>query len=108
MAFDRKHYNEIKTFMDAQLKNVPWCAKVESPIEWVQGFLPLVSDCLSINDYEGAKAISDAIRDFLNSFLSDNEKIGHDKQLKLPKVKTIDVKGIICYIPPEQRPPVEL
>ena len=101
MAFDKKHYGEVKKFMEFELNKVDFRLVEkykDKPFDWAHTFLPLISDCVQRENYEGAKAISDAIREFLNKFLPDGEKITADMTLKLPKFKTVKIKGIICYI----------
>lgn len=81
MAFDRKHYRTVKKFMGQQLNNRPWCCQDVGPVEWAKTFIPLITDCVKQEDYEGAQATSDAIREFLNQFLK--EPIPADITLKL-------------------------
>ena len=101
MAFDKKHYKEVKTYMDYSLNHIDFrlVDKFKNkPFEWAHTFLPLIASCLHGEDYEGAKAGSDSIREFLNKFLPEGEKITDKHTLKLPKFKAIKVKGIICYV----------
>jgi hypothetical protein len=86
MAFDRKHYKEIKKFMLWRLNHVSCFSNVTCPIEWVKTFLPLLADCVHREDYEAAKATKDTIREFLNQFME--EKIAEDAMLKLPEIKS--------------------
>lgn len=81
MSFDRKHYRTIKKFVQQQLNQRPWCCQEVSPVDWAKTFVPLITDCVIQEDYEGAKATSDAIREFLNQFLK--EPIPADATLKL-------------------------
>jgi hypothetical protein len=79
MAFNRKHYSEIRKFITDRLNSVPWCYKLgkeseRSPIDWAITFLPLISDCVAREDYEAAKATRDAIIEFANKFTEDKIK----------------------------------
>lgn len=94
MAFDRKHYKEIKKFVSWTLNNPPWCYTGKCPFDWAKVHVKLVAQCVHSEDYEGAKATSDAIREFLNQFLK--EPIKEDALLNLPEYEAIELRGIIC------------
>lgn len=96
MAFDKKHYKETKDFLFSVLNNKPYGCSTDCPWEWARGFVPLVSQCIHNEDYEGAKGASDAIREFLNQFLKEEDKIDERATLKLPEFKECDIRGIIC------------
>jgi hypothetical protein len=76
MSWDKKHYKQCKDMITYQLNNVPflYAERLESegrnpcPVEWAKSFIPMVSHCIETEDYEGAQAISDAIREFINKF----------------------------------------
>lgn len=80
MAFDRKHYREIKNYMMDRLMRPPCHYTGNNPIDWAVGFFDLISDCVAREDYEGAKATRDAIIEFLNSF---GAEIPEDARLNL-------------------------
>lgn len=84
MAFNKKHYKQCKKFMLGVLSKRPWCCDVDSPVEWSKAFLPMILDCNSREDYEGSKAIKDAIMEFLNGFLDKDNQIKDTDTLKLP------------------------
>lgn len=84
MAFNKKHYKECKKFMLNVLANRTWCCEVDNPVEWSKAFLPMILDCNSREDYEGSKAIKDAIMEFLNGFLDEGNQIKDIDTLKLP------------------------
>lgn len=85
MAFDKHHYKTIKAFTLENLKRRPWCYDGDV-VDWIKTFIPLITDCIDREDYEGAKACSDAIREFLNEFLDDKDKIQETTLLKLKRV----------------------
>ncbi len=103
MPFRKRHYNEIKKFMEQRLKYVPMFCEIKCPVEWAKTFLPLISDCVHREDYEAAKATADAIREFLNKFLSDENKIPETTQLNLPEYVETEIRGIICYGDPNDK-----
>ena len=80
--WDKKHYREIKKFTLYQLQHKDFRTTINCPFEWAETFLPLLNYCISVEDYEGAQAMKDAIMDFLNDFLI--EKITKKDLLKLP------------------------
>ncbi len=90
--------------MDYQISHVDFrlVDKFKNPFDWAKTFLPLISDCIYREDYEAAKACSDAIREFLNEFLDEGDKIKEDATLNLPEIKAIKINGIICYIDPKK------
>lgn len=95
MAFDRKYYNEVKKFTAHLLRHKSWCDKSTFE-EHVKSFLPLISSCNEKEDFEGAKATADAIKEFLNEYLPDADKIPAAATLKLPKYEPLEMKGIVC------------
>lgn len=95
--FDKKHYNEIKRFMDWQLNHRPFQSTCTCPFKWAKSKVKLVSYCVSVEDYEGAKACKDAIKDFLNKFLPVTDKITDDDTLNLPEYIETKISGIICF-----------
>lgn len=54
----------MKSFMDWRLNNVPFFCTCICPIEWSEGFVSLEKDCVLREDYEGAKATMDSIKEF--------------------------------------------
>ncbi|MBB6126955.1 hypothetical protein [Mucilaginibacter lappiensis] len=82
--WDKKHYQEIYDFMIATLSSVPWCSNVKCPFEWAKSKLPLITMSIEKEDYEAAQATKDAIKNFLNRFLDDENKITNEATLKLP------------------------
>lgn len=100
MAFDKKYYKEIKKYTLYNLNHRPWCCTVKCPAEWAKTFLPLITHCVHAEDYEGAKAITDAIREFLNRFIKESPLTENDK-LILPNFKEISINGILCYVDPK-------
>jgi hypothetical protein len=84
MAFDRKHYKEVKIYMDGILNNPPFQIALDGkpcPVNWAKGFFGLITDCVEREDYEGAKATRDSIIEFFNSF---GAAIPEDARLTLP------------------------
>jgi len=69
------------------LNHTPWCYEGNCPFEWARTFLPLISDCIYREDYEAAKASTDAIREFLNRFLPPEDQITVNDKLRLPEIK---------------------
>lgn len=97
---DMKHsayYREIKKFMLYNLNHRSIFCTINDPIDWVKTFLPLVSMCVTNEDYEGAAACKDAIREFVNQFLSKENKIKMKDMLKLPEYNELPIHGIICH-----------
>lgn len=106
MAWNKKHYKEIKQFVEHQLNHVPFqiaekpTEERPNPFDWAKTFLPLVSLSIHNEDYEAAKATSDAIREFLNKFMP-NDPIPDDATLKLPDFVPFEIKGIVCLLDPK-------
>ena len=104
MAWDKKYYKAAKDHTAYNLRHVPiqltWQENKPDIITWIKSFFPLISSCVSCEDFEGAKATTDAIRDFLNEYLPEGEKLPEDVQFKLPEFKAIEIKGIICFVGP--------
>jgi hypothetical protein len=90
------YYKAIKEFMLWELNHRDFrlVEKYKCPVDWAKTFLHLITDCVEREDYEGAAATKDAIREFLNGFGAD---IPEDAQLKLPEYKPVEMHGIICY-----------
>ena len=84
MSWDKKHYKTIKKWMIERLNSVPFQYKTNCPFDWAATFLPLIVDCSYREDYEAAQATSDAIREFLNGFLKEEDRISETTLLKLP------------------------
>ena len=100
MGWDNEYYKAIYDFTSHELRHVDYrlAEKYKNNIcEWVKTFLPLISQCIHDEDYEGAKGTSDAIRDFVNSYLPKEHQIPKDKELRLPEYKQVKIKGIICF-----------
>jgi hypothetical protein len=98
---DKRYYNDVKNFVDKQISNIDFRLVdkfKDRPFDWAATFLPLVSRCIEQEDYEGAKAVSDSIKGFLNRFLPDKDQIPIDAKLKLPKVEQAETKGVICFV----------
>lgn len=80
--WDKKHYTEVKKFTLYQLEHRDFRITIDSPFEWAETFLPLLNYYISVEDYEAAQAMKDAIMKFINQFLI--EKIKKTDLLKLP------------------------
>ena len=101
MAFNKKYYNEVKSFIDYQINNVNFMLVDEyrsRPIEWCKTFLPLIANSIHDEDFESAKAVSDSIRDFLNKFLGEDEKILPTTKFKIPDFQQVEIKGVVCFV----------
>lgn len=83
-TWDKQHYKDIYEFMMSTLSSIPFQCVCKCPFEWAKIRLPLVSMCVSNEDYEGAQATKDAIKDFLNRFLPDDGQIKDSDTLILP------------------------
>ncbi|MCF0059918.1 hypothetical protein MUK70_11765 [Dyadobacter chenwenxiniae] len=97
MAFDKKHYRAIKKFMDQQILHVDFRLVDEyrdKPVEWAETFLFHISHCIEEEDYEGAKAVTDSIKEFLDKYTDVKVE---DLLLKVPEYKRLEIVGIICY-----------
>lgn len=106
MSFDKKFYKEVKKYMDDQLSRVDFRLVEkykDKPFEYAQTFLPMISNSIEHEDFESSKAITDAIRDFLNKFLSEENKISKSAEINLPEYKQMKIKGIICFVDDELR-----
>lgn len=95
----KKHYNEIKKFV---LSNLEFSGQIknfnpEATIyDCLVPTLNMVSFCVQKEDYEGAQATKDAIMEFLNQFLSEEDRIKVSDTFKLPDYKHEDIRGIVC------------
>lgn len=82
-SFSRKEYNQYKKFLKELFTHVPWCAKVDNPIDWIENFLPLFRDSIADENHEAAQAFKDAVRELMNEWVG-KEIIGIDDLLKIP------------------------
>lgn len=97
MNWDEEYYKEIYDFMIKTLSqsNYAWLTgKKPCIIKHVTSFLPMITDCVHNEDYEGAKATRDAIIYFLRERGAD---IADDIKFILPEYKPMKINGIICY-----------
>jgi hypothetical protein len=94
MAFDRKHYNEMKRRAAYSLRHVSCLVPDPCPVEHAKTQLHLIAFCVAQEDYEGAKAIKDAVREFFNEYWPDGN-IQADELLNLP---AYNPELIFCHI----------
>lgn len=84
MAFDKKHYRQMKDFAAHSLRHVSCLVEDPCPVEHAKTQLELIAFCVAQEDYEGAKAIKDAVREFFNE-LWPELAITADALLRLPE-----------------------
>ena len=84
MAFDKKHYRQMKDFAAHSLRHVSCLVDNPCPVEHAKTQLELIAYCVDLEDYEGAKAIKDAVREFFNE-LTGRELIDAEALLRLPE-----------------------
>lgn len=78
---ENEYYQAAYKHVKWLLENRPWCCDIDCPVEWAKTFVPLVRDCAESEDYEGAQATKDAIKDFLRGFgmnISDDDTLKFD------------------------------
>lgn len=83
------------------LNNKPWCLPDEvGPVEYAKGFLPMINSATDEGDFEQAQGIKDAIVEFLNQFLPEEERVPLKKALLvLPDERCEPLQGLhISYI----------
>lgn len=99
-SFNTEHYNNVKEFTENSLNRLDYRLAEkfkDKPFEWAMTFLPMIANCVESEDYEGAKAMSDAIREFLNRFLPANEQISESAKLNLPEFKEEIINVHVSY-----------
>lgn len=89
MAFDKKHYKEIKKWVLLSLKEYHYDPTI---------FLPVIAACLKDEDFEAAQATSDAIRQW---FEEQGETIPPEATLKIPDTCEDPEGYIICLGNPD-------
>jgi len=65
MAFDKRHYKEVKKHTLWMLNNPSVFVRTDCKAEWAITFLPVLVECVESEDYEGAQAMKDAIKEFI-------------------------------------------
>ena len=101
-SWDKRHYKSIYDFTVYELNHLDF-RLVEKygkdPLGWAATFLPQVSACIHREDFEAAKAMSDAIREFCNRWLT--EPVSESDTLRLPPYEEKEVHGILCLVDPK-------
>lgn len=92
-SFDKKHYQEIKKFVDWRLRHRSWCSNSDV-VGHILMVIELMPDLIKREDYESAQAVKDSIIEFVNSF--PGEKIDKDILLKIPSFT--EEKEIHCHL----------
>lgn len=82
MPLDKKMYNEMKNHISHLIRHPPWC--YEGTLQdWILSYRPMIEQYIEEENYEAAKAICDAIKEFLNEHLEEDNKIPEWAILKL-------------------------
>lgn len=90
MAWNKKHYKEIKEFTAHWLSHRPFHEVYKgTPISHVDFMLTQIPIFLKAQDFEAAKAIKDAIIEFWNYIYHDN--VPKEALLRLPEWKEPDL-----------------
>lgn len=77
MAFDKGLYEDYKKIVLSNLRCIPpyYDGKLE---DWVTSKLKMIGELNIEENFEGSKAVKDAVAEFLNEFLPEGEKISED------------------------------
>lgn len=75
MAFDKTLYDGCKQIASNMLHRIPF--QYSGTIEdWVLSSLSMIDGLNMEENYEGAKAVKDAVVEFINENLPENERVG--------------------------------
>lgn len=81
MAFNKKLYNECKKLTLWNLEHQSFLYH-GSTKDWVLSFLYNAGEYIKKEQYEQAKAIKDAVTEYINKYLSEDEKIDINTAIK--------------------------
>jgi hypothetical protein len=75
MAFDKTLYDGCKQIASNMLRNIPF--QYSGTLEdWVLGSLSMIGELNMEENYEGSKAVKDAVIEFVNENLPEDGRIG--------------------------------
>ena len=74
MAFNKKLYIECKKLTLWNLEH-PSFLYEGNPKDWILGILSSCGEYVKRQQYEQAKAIKDAVTEYINKYLSENDKL---------------------------------
>ena len=81
MAFNKKLYEESKKLTLWNLENIP-LQYYGSIKDWILSFSHSAGEYIKKEQYEQAKGIKDAVTEYINKYLPENEKIDINTVIK--------------------------
>ena len=81
MAFNKKLYEESKKLTLWNLENIPlqYSGSIK---DWILSFLYSAGEYIKKEQYEQAKGIKDAVTEYINKYLPENENIDINTVIK--------------------------
>lgn len=71
MPFDQEQYLGYRSIIDPVIRTRPWCYR-GTVSEWIDGFIPMLSEYAYEGDYEAAKAIKDSITEYYEELTGEH------------------------------------